>query len=188
MRRLFPLGAALALLSAAPASAQVTITLGGSAKACFEAAKEMKKDLDSERLCSMAIDYQMLNQRDLAGTYANRGAIKFNRGDFDAAQQDFELAIRTEPGLSESHINRGAALQRMGLYSEAVDEINQGLALNPEDPARAYFNRGVVRQNQRDLTGAYQDFRKAAELAPNWEEPKLMADQFVVQPKGAKPN
>jgi tetratricopeptide (TPR) repeat protein len=186
MRPWLMVGAALALVSSTPAFAQQMITLGGSAKSCFEAAKAVQSDTESERLCTLAIEYEVLSSRDLAGTYANRGSIKFNRGDFDGAQQDFERAIRVEPLLGESYINRGASLQRMGLFAEAVAEIDHGLTLNLENPARAYFNRGVARQGLNDLTGAYLDFRRAAELAPQWEEAKLMVDQFVVEPKGGK--
>ena len=189
MRLVLMMGAVMALaagpaLADAEAGSQNMLTLGGSAKSCFEAAKAMQADRESERLCTLAIEHEALSLHDLAGTFANRGAIKFNRGDFDGAQQDFEQAIQVEPLLGESYINRGASLQRMGLYAEAVAEIDHGLSLNPENPARAYFNRGVARQGLNDLTGAYLDFRKAQELAPDWVDAKIMVDQFVVEPRG----
>src|SRR5690242_8352133 len=117
MRRILMTAALLDMTAGAAAAAGGPVeglgscTLRGYAKSCFEAARAMQSDRESERLCSLAIEHDALSSRDLAGTYANRGAIKFNRGDFDGAQQDFEKAIQTEPLLSESYINRGASLQ-----------------------------------------------------------------------------
>ncbi len=182
MHRFVLVGAVLALTAASSAaSAQVAVTLGSSAKSCFEAAQGARSDTESERLCTLAIDHEALSQRDLAGTYVNRGSIKFYRGDFDGAQQDFEQAIDLAPTLGETYVNRGAALQRMGLYAEAVSEIDRGLALQPSNPAQAYFNRGIAMFKLDDIKGAYFDFKKAAELAPDWDQPKLQLEQFTVE-------
>jgi hypothetical protein len=50
-------------------------------------------------------------------------------------------------------------------YGEGLNQIDQGLALGVKDPEKAYFNRAVANENLGDVTAAYRDFSKAAELA-----------------------
>ncbi len=59
-------------------------------------------------------------------------------------------------------------------------EIDRGLALDPDQPEKAYFNRAVAKERLNDLKGAYFDYRRALELKPDWDMPKVELARFTV--------
>ena len=80
-------------------------------------------------------------------------------------------------------MNRAAALIGLARPEEAVAAADKGLALNPSEPEKAYFNRATARELTGDVEGAYRDYMKAVDLAPNWEAPKVELKRFKVSPK-----
>jgi tetratricopeptide (TPR) repeat protein len=85
------------------------------------------------------------------------------------------------PALPEIYINRGVVYMKQRRWADAIGQIDKGLDLNPEEAEKAYFNRGLAREQMDDFRGAYADFRKAAELAPEWEAPKKELARFTVR-------
>ena len=76
-----------------------------------------------------------------------------------------------------------AALIGLQRFSEAVSDSDRGIALNPKEPEKAYFNRATARELLGDLEGAYHDYARAAELAPDWADPKTEFLRFKVEKK-----
>jgi tetratricopeptide (TPR) repeat protein len=182
-----PLAAATligALLAAPAASAAVTVLGDGMAQICSETAKAMEKGikapLNAIKTCSMAIEDESLPQRDLAGTYINRGVLYLARGGYLEARQDFDSAIAIIPASGEAYVNRGAALVGLRLYGDAITDIDRGLALNPVEPEKAYFNRGLAEEGLDNVAAAYRDYSRAAELKPGWELPRNELSRFTV--------
>ncbi|HYD73846.1 MAG TPA: tetratricopeptide repeat protein [Candidatus Binatia bacterium] len=164
---------------ATPASGFVTVVAGSLASACYDHARN---ELSSSRAideCTGALG-EGLDTHNRAGTYVNRGIIFMNRGTYDRALADFDQALALEPTLAEGHINRGAVLLVQHDYAGAIAAIDRGLALNPEDPSRAYYNRGVAHEELGQVREAYRDYRRAAELAPTWDEPRTELARFRV--------
>jgi len=175
----FALAFAGAVALAGSASAYVLVAGGSFATACSQNARHELDTMQALDQCTEALT-EPLGRRDRAGTHVNRGIVLFNRGAFTRALEDFDAAIQLDPTLAEGHINRGAALIRQNDYAGAVASISRGLELNPEAPARAYFNRGVAHEELGDVRAAYRDYRRAAELAPNWEAPRAELARFRV--------
>ena len=173
-----------ALLAAPAASAAYTVFGNGMAQICSETAKSMEKGLkvplNAIDTCSMAIEDEALPQRDLAGTYINRGVLYLARGGYREAKQDFDSAIAIIPVLGEAYVNRGAALVGLRLYGDAIADIDRGLALNPGEPEKAYFNRGLAEEALDNIPAAYRDYSRAAELKPDWELPRNELVRFTV--------
>jgi tetratricopeptide (TPR) repeat protein len=171
------------LLAAAPlsgtASAYVTVFDSSSANACYQHARDDLSSPEALDDCNSALS-EALNSRNRAGTHVNRGIIFMNRDAYDRALADFDRAIALEPTLAEGHINRGAALLAQHDYAGAIAAIDRGLALDPEDPSRAYYNRAVAHEELGRLRAAYEDYRRAAELAPNWDVPRTELTRFRV--------
>jgi tetratricopeptide (TPR) repeat protein len=163
-----------------PAQAAVSIVGGGLAHGCSQAAVDGKDDSDSLALCDRALYEEMMLRDERAGTLVNRGVILLRRQNFDNARKDFDAAIKLSPNLGEAFVNRGAALIAERQYRAGIEQIDLGLALNPEDPAKAYFNRALAHEHLDDLLHAYQDFNKASELAPEWSAPKLELARYSV--------
>jgi tetratricopeptide (TPR) repeat protein len=151
--------AALALVATA-ASAQVTVFSGAAtqATACSLAARHANASPVTIQTCTQAILSEPLSARDLAGTHVNRAVLYMVGADW----------------------SRVLIAERR--YAEGVLEIDRGLGLRPEEPERAYYNRGLAKERLDDVKGAYYDYLKAAELAPTWAAPQEELKRFSVSP------
>lgn len=181
--RLTVLTLALAFgLAAGSAQAAVTVLGGGLAHECSAGAISGRDDAKALETCSLALENEPLNPREMAGTYVNRGVIRLRRHDYTAALADFNAAVRHDKGMGEAYVNRGAALIALRRYAEGLADIDRGLALGPEEPEKAWFNRALAHEGLDDIKAAYFDYRKAAELAPQWSAPQLELQRFTVSP------
>lgn len=183
------LGAAVAagvigLAWAGAAGARTTVFGGGMAQACSESARAVAEShpphADAIGECSRAIEEEVLNRRDLAATFVNRGVLHLTLADYADARSDFDRAVELMPGMGEAYVNRGAALIGLSQETAAIAQIDQGLTLNPEEPEKAYFNRALAKERVNDLKGAYADFQKALALKPDWPAPKQELARYSV--------
>ena len=174
--------AALALPAAARADGYI-ISSGGLARACYLAARLGHATEEAIGPCTNSLANDPLDNRDRAGTYINRGTLRLHQKAWTLALADFDAAIALQPNIGEGHVNRAAALIGLARPEEAVAAADKGLALNPSEPEKAYFNRATARELTGDVEGAYRDYMKAVELAPNWEAPKVELKRFKVSPK-----
>jgi curved DNA-binding protein CbpA len=55
--------------------------------------------------------------------YRERGILAYRSGDLVIALANFDLAIDMDPGLSDSYINRGIVLRRMGDLKRALSDV-----------------------------------------------------------------
>ena len=178
------LGAAVVLAAAGSANAAVTVIGGGLAEACSDAAIRGESAAEYEELCTTALESEFLNTRDRAGTYINRGVFKLRRAQYDMAVRDFDLAIRLKPDVGEAYVNRGAAFIGQKRYAESLPQINKGLELGVEEPAKAYYNRALAYEGLEDAKSAYFDYQKALELRPEWSAPREQLVRFTVTKRG----
>jgi tetratricopeptide (TPR) repeat protein len=177
------IAAALCLPASSALADGFVIVSGGLAHECYLAARDGHIADRDIRLCTSAIDQDGLESRDRAGTYINRGTLLLKRKAYAEALADFDQAIRFDPDIGEGHVNRGAALLGLHRYAEAVAAVDRGLSLGPSEPEKAYFNRATARELIGDVPGAYADYSKAVELAPNWVPPRDELKRFKVEPK-----
>lgn len=176
------LAAAAAVLGlAGQAQAAVTVIGGGLAEACSRAALGGEREAKFEQLCTDALDTELLSPRDRAGTYVNRGVMKLRRLSWDAAAQDFNSAVHLKPDLGEAYVNRGAAAIGARRYAESLNDINRGIQLGVDEPAKAYYNRALAYEGLDDAKSAYFDYQKALEIQPEWDLPKQQLVRFTVQ-------
>jgi tetratricopeptide (TPR) repeat protein len=184
MKRHQLLGAALLLAGlGGAASAAVTVMGDDSAAKCSKAAFHEQADDDAVRLCTTAIADGRLDRRDEAGTYVNRGVIYMTRGDFAGARGDFERAIAVDPALGEAWVDRGAVNIIDKRFKDGVSDISKGLTLGAEEPAKAYYNRGVAYEGLDDEKSAYLDYQQALVLQPGWDLPRQELLRFTVTRK-----
>ena len=181
-------------LPVAGAKAAVIVLGGGFAQMCYEAARDTddptmmqitgsRIDIPPLDICTIAIGAGDLTARDLAGTYNNRGVLMFAEGQFAEAMKDFDQAIRNSRDIAEPHVNRGASLVAMKRWADAVPSLNRGIELQALEIEKAYYNRAIAHEELGDVRRAYLDYMKAAELSPQWEEPKLQLTRFTVRKK-----
>ena len=160
--------------------ASVTVLGTGKARACYEAAESQDYSRDALALCSEALVEETLSQRDRAATLVNRGIVKMGLKDLEGAVADYEKALGTQKRMGEAYVNLGIAYMLQQKDREALEALSQGLSLKPRRAHLGYYTRGIVNELLGDVRSAYYDYRKAAELAPTWDEPRAQLQRFRV--------
>ena len=172
---------ALLLAATSPAFGQMTFLGQQPATACYQSAAVSRGDRESIRVCTAAIEEQLMSSEAKARTHVNRGVVHIAARDYEEALRDFESANRLAPELAaEIAANRAAALIHLGRHREAVSAANFALENNARARASALFNRGVALEELGDMRGAYGSYRDAADANPNWDLPRTALDRFQV--------
>ena len=179
MKAVWGLAAVLACADGT-ASAAISVLGGGEAQECFQAAKSGSFDMASINACDVALDAEILDQRDRGGTFVNRGVMKMRRGDYEGARADFNAGIQQIPTVGESWINRGALFIGQRRYKEALADLDKAISLGLKEPAKAYYNRALAYEGLDDEKSAYLDYQQALVLQPGWELPARELLRFTV--------
>ena len=177
------MGAAFVVAVLVPASAQSAVTVIGSgfARMCYEHSEDEGSSAQSISDCNKALEEEVLTARDRAATLVNRGILYMRGRNLSQAMADYDAALKVKPDLAEAYVNKGIALVHMGgRDADAVSVISQGLQLNPIRPEVAYYTRAVAHEMLGNARAAYNDYRQAATLKPDWEEPKAQLKRFAV--------
>jgi tetratricopeptide (TPR) repeat protein len=170
--------------SAAPGSAgssaqAVPVPAIGYASGCFDAAATHRAMRPALRICDNALGDSALSPANRAATLVNRGIILMEWGQPAAAIADFDTAIGLRPEFAEAYVNKGIALLRIGNRDvEAVTTLSQGIARNPLRPEIAYYQRAVANEELGRVREAYEDYSRAAALAPEWADPAEQLQRF----------
>jgi hypothetical protein len=86
--------------------------------------------------------------RDADSLY-DRGVIELNRGDYVAAQELFERALKREPSAAHIHYGLAATRSRLGSIDSALESLRRALEIQPNLRIRA--------QHDQDLTALRND-------------------------------
>ena len=168
-------------LLAAPAQAQVVVSLGNSmARDCYLHAKAGGQLREGVAICDMALAQEPLGKKDRAGTYDNRGVMLDEMGRIDEAARDFNAAIALDPALGDPYVNLGAMLIKQGQHQAALDQINKGMDLGMGFPHIGYYDRAVAEQMLGRYKEAYYDYKKVLELEPNFKMATERLKDFTV--------
>ena len=177
--------AAIALAAAAPSYAQSTMSEGRSVQeVCFRAAHG-SPNLSERGLrvaisaCNTALSGD-LSQLARAGTLVNRGTLQAAVHNDEAAVADFNAAIARDQGLTAAYMGRGLAMMRAARYDDARADFTRAIELNHSDLHLAYFDRGEAQEAAGNLVAAYHDYRKAQELAPDFQPASQELARFSV--------
>jgi tetratricopeptide (TPR) repeat protein len=98
--------------------------------------------------------------------FLRHGLDKLNRGDYPAALEDFQQALRLNPDFTEAYICRSIIHYYQGNHQGAIADCDQVLRINPRN-VDAYNNRGLNRCALKDYKGAIADFNQVLEIEPN---------------------
>jgi hypothetical protein len=74
--------------------------------------------------------------RDADALY-DRGVFEMNRGDFVAAQEMFERALKRDPAAADTHYALAATRARLGAVETAIKALGQAVELSPKLRLRA---------------------------------------------------
>jgi len=173
--------AALVAAISVPASAAVTVLGANSARLCFEAADSPMMPQSREmQFCDEALRNQTLTRYEIVASHVNRGILRLRRNQVDDAIADFDSAIAIDPEQPEAYLNKGAALIRRQNPEGALTLFTVALERNTSRPALAHYGRAVANEALGNLPAAYRDYRRASELDPGWNEPRVELTRFRV--------
>jgi tetratricopeptide (TPR) repeat protein len=173
--------AAMVAAVASPVSASVVVVGGSAARTCFEAADSpLQPTIMDLRSCDQALTDEALVRADIVATHVNRGILRLRRNQIDAAIRDFDDAIALDPSQPEAYLNKGAALVRVENAGDAVPLFTASLERNTTRPELAHYGRAIANESLGNLRAAYDDYRRASELRPNWQEPRTELARFRV--------
>lgn len=173
--------AALLGVGSVPAGASVMVIGNSSARACYEAAdSSVRPDAADLRSCDNALTNEALDSHDLVATHVNRGILRLRRNQVDLAMADFDSAIRIDPNEPEAYLNKGAVFIRMENPGAALPLFNAALERNTSRPELAHYGRAIANETLGNVRAAYEDFRRASELSPEWQEPRVELRRFRV--------
>ena len=95
----------------------------------------------------------------------SRARLYFNQQKWNAAIQDYDLAIQLDGTVGEYWINRGAAYAMIGNMQSALADMSQGITLDP-DFANGYKNRSLVYQSLNRPVEAHEDLKTYLRINP----------------------
>ena len=173
-------------LAGRPARAAVSVYSNNQARDCYIAAKFGDKQQRGVADCTAAM-VPGLPKHDMAGMLVNRGVIYLSHAQYGPAIKDFNASIKLDDKIGDAYVNRGAALIAQKKYAAGRADIDKGLPLGPDEPQKAYYNRGLADDYLDDEKAAYFDYLKASQLDPDWDAPKKELTRFTVTPAPAPP-
>ena len=149
-----------------------SISIGGStAKDCYEAAIARSTDRNSFYHCNLALDQEGLGPQDRAATLVNRGVLYLRGHNYRSAGRDFDAALKSDANNAEAWLNMAIARLQQGGGGDTLPLIDKSLALNTVRPALAYYSRSIAHERAGNVRAAYNDLRRAQQLAPAWKAP-----------------
>jgi tetratricopeptide (TPR) repeat protein len=72
-------------------------------------------------------------------------------------------------------VDRGATEIVLKDFNHALSDINRGISLKANQPEIAYYDRAIVDEANGDVRAAYEDYKMAVQLAPDFA---LASDQL----------
>jgi tetratricopeptide (TPR) repeat protein len=181
MRVRITLFAAAGLLAMTAANAQTIVSRGvGLSHDCYIYAKAATDPHSGIEVCNQSLKREMLDLKDQAATHDNRGVMLDAQGRVDEAAEDFNTAIRLDPGLGDPHVNLGSMLIKKQQYEAALIHINKGLDLGMSFPHIGYYDRAIAEQQLGRFKEAYYDYKKVLELEPTYQQATERLKDFTV--------
>jgi tetratricopeptide (TPR) repeat protein len=154
--------------AATQAHAAVSVLGNGVAHSCYRFAEFGGNPTDGIATCGFALEQTPLSVKDRAATFINRGILRGRRSETEGALADYDRGIALNPGLGEAYVDRGAALLVLRRYDDALADFDKGISLGANRVQIAYYDRAIVDEALGNIRAAYEDYKKAAEIQPDF--------------------
>lgn len=184
MRHALPIAALAVALSAPAAHAAISVIGGGPARLCYDGAEMHLQPGDYLMYCDQALA-GFLSSGDRAATLVNRGVIKMDLREYNSAADDFQAGLAIDANLGEAYVDLGATEIANKRFADAIAHIDKGLGLGTKRPENAYFDRAIANEMLGNLRAAYDDYRQALTLAPDFTQASDQLKRFKVVEKPA---
>jgi tetratricopeptide (TPR) repeat protein len=102
-------------------------------------------------------------RRETAVELCSDANTRLSRGDYEAAIQGYDEALKHSPDYVVAYYNRGSAYHHIGALDSAITDFARVLELDPEQVA-AYRQRGLIYARKGNYERAIQDYDAALAL------------------------
>jgi SpoVK/Ycf46/Vps4 family AAA+-type ATPase len=102
-----------------------------------------------------------------AKTYYQIGNDYYEKGDYERAIENYNMAILLNPVFSEAYFNRALSYYQLKNFDKSVADYTKSAELDPQNPI-IYNNRGDAFYRKQDFQSAIKDYDKAISLNPNY--------------------
>lgn len=130
-----------------------------------DVAEQAQKLFAQRKFDEAAAKYQIILNTYPDSLYAlsNLGVVRFQQGNYPAAEKALRRAVELAPQDAFSHTILGIALYQQGKYDQAITMLQRAIALDPKDPkTRNYLGISLSQLGRQE--SAEQQCRKAIEL------------------------
>ncbi len=120
-----------------------------------------------------------------ANELIGKGNKAYKENDFKAAGESYSEVAKKNPGNAIAHFNLGNAAYKSGKTDEAVEAYDQSISrLNsPIEKSNAFYNKGVVYQNNKKLPECIEAYKSALKLDPANEDARQNLQKALKQQK-----
>jgi tetratricopeptide (TPR) repeat protein len=108
--------------------------------------------------CTAVIQSGQEPPEKLATAFDNRGVAYRLKGEYDHALQDYEQAIKLNPGNANAYNNRGIIYRIKGEYARAIADYDEAIWLKNGDFPAAYYNRALANADKGEYEKSLRDF------------------------------
>ena len=119
--------------------------------------------------------------------YRQRADTIYQRGEYEEAIANYNMAIRLDPNNPETYHQRGLAKFQLERHEEATVDFDMALDINP-DNAEVYYDRGLAKYRLGKNEEAIVDFDMALDINPDNAEVyswRAMAKVHLGEPEEA---
>ena len=95
--------------------------------------------------------------------YYDRGVVRLEKGEHDAAISDLTKAIEMRPRFALAHFYRGRAYLGKSEYDKAISDFTEAIEITPE-LAVAYSERALIYYIKKEYDKVWENIRKQESL------------------------
>ncbi|NVO14654.1 MAG: tetratricopeptide repeat protein [Rhodoplanes sp.] len=108
-----------------------------------------------------------LSAKERADILNSRGVAYGDKGRYDQAIRDLDMAVQLDPGNPTIFVNRGLAHRRNGDFDQAERSYVEAIRLDPRQPA-VHNNLGFVYSQRSEFDRAIREYDEAIRLDPRF--------------------
>lgn len=104
-----------------------------------------------------------------ASAYKDSAFLAYDRGEYENAVNDCDVAIEKNPNYDEAYNLRGQAKVHLQLQEEALVDFDEAIRLNSEY-AEAFYNRAKIKNSLGEYGQSLSDFDEVIRLKSDYAE------------------
>jgi len=108
-------------------------------------------------------------------------------GRFSEAEEHFIYSIKINPNFAEAYMNLGNSYLQQGKFPQAEQVYLKSLELN-SGLVDSYLNLGIIYANSKEFSKAYSTIDKVIQIAPNFEQAKVIKKEIEKYENSLKKN